>query len=98
MTLIGQIAVTFELVLTYNDVQQTVMNSITTSFFIYFLFFQEYLSLFREYHIIVMSERDEETAFIPPQPLVPDSENNRRYILQISDNEEGEEDRIEKMY
>ncbi|KAG1105508.1 hypothetical protein G6F42_016954 [Rhizopus arrhizus] len=45
-----------------------------------------------------MSERDEETAFIPPQPLVPDSENNRRYILHISDNEEGEEDRIEKMY
>ncbi|KAK4511646.1 uncharacterized protein ATC70_012862 [Mucor velutinosus] len=45
-----------------------------------------------------LSERDEETTFIPPQPLVSDAENNRRYILHLSDNEDGEVDPIEKMY
>ncbi|KAL0136582.1 hypothetical protein V8B55DRAFT_1540667 [Mucor lusitanicus] len=44
------------------------------------------------------SERDEETAFIPPHPLVSDAENNRRYILYLSDSEDGEVDHIEKMY
>lgn len=42
--------------------------------------------------------RDDEAAFIPPQPLVSYAENNRRYILYISDNEDGEVDPIEKMY
>jgi len=58
------------------------------------------LSLFRVYYSVIMSlsERDEETTFIPPQPLVSDAENNRRYILHLSDNEDGEVDPIEKMY
>ncbi|KAL9543763.1 hypothetical protein MBANPS3_007963 [Mucor bainieri] len=43
-------------------------------------------------------ERDDETTFIPPQPFVSDAENNRRYILHLSDNEDGEVDPVERMY
>ncbi|KAI8643831.1 hypothetical protein BD408DRAFT_442307 [Parasitella parasitica] len=43
------------------------------------------------------SGKDHDSKVVMPQPLVPESESNRTYIFQISD-DEGQEDTIERMY